>query len=290
MMDEALRRALEGTRGPVAEVHPVGGGCIHDAARVRFADGEERFVKWNRSAPSDMFPAEAAGLRALAETGALRVPGDPEAGNRDGLRFLSMEAIDEGSRGSEFFRRFGRGLAQLHRRSPSERHGFDHDNYIGSTPQPNGWLEDGVEFVRTRRLGHQLEIARSRGRSEWRLDRLGKRLLDRLEEWLGGLDEPPCLLHGDLWSGNFLVEEGGVPVLVDPAVYYGHREADLAMTRLFGGFPPEFYRAYEEVWPLPPGSEDRIAIHQLYHLLNHLNLFGGSYRSGCLRILDRLVG
>lgn len=288
-MDESLRRALEEIEGPVAELRTVGGGCIHSAVRARFEDGAERFVKWNRSAPADMFPTEAAGLRALESIGTLRVPGDAVAGEQGDLRFLVMEAIDEGSRRSGFFEGFGRGLAELHRRSRSDRHGFEHDNYIGSTPQPNGWLEDGVEFVRTRRLGHQLELARSRGRSDRTLDRLGERLLDRLDAWFGDLDEPPCLLHGDLWSGNFLVDESGEPVLVDPAVYYGHREADLAMTRLFGGFSPEFYPAYEEVWPLPPGSEERIAIHQLYHLLNHLNLFGGGYRSGCIRIFERLV-
>ena len=289
-MDETLRRALEERFGPVTRTEAVGGGCIHRAAIARFASGKLRFVKWNRDAPADMFEAEAGGLRALAAPGAVRVPSDAEAGERAGIRFLVMEAIEQGSRESGFFETFGRELAQLHRRARADRHGFAHDNYIGSTPQPNGWMEDGVEFVRTRRLGHQLALARRRGRSDATLDRLGDRLLDRLDEWLGGTEEAPSLLHGDLWSGNFLSDRDGRAVLVDPAAYYGHREADLAMTRLFGGFDAGFYEAYEESWPLPPGSEDRLAIHQLYHLLNHLNLFGGGYRAGCVRILKRLVG
>jgi fructosamine-3-kinase len=289
-VDAVLRETLEDGFGPVSRVEPVGGGCIHSAARIRFASGTIRFVKWNREAPRDMFSAEAAGLRALAAAGCVRVPGDAEAGERGGIRYLVMEAVDEGPRPPRFFESFGRRLAALHRRSRSDRHGFDGDNYLGATPQPNGWMHDGVEFVRVRRLGHQLALAHERGRSDSTLDRLGDRLLARLEEWLGGFQEPPSLLHGDLWAGNFLCDREGEAVLVDPAVYYGHREADLAMTRLFGGFDASFYRAYEEAWPLPAGHPDRLPLYQLYHLLNHLNLFGGGYRGQCLAILRRYAG
>lgn len=317
-MDRRLRRVLEADHGPVASSRAVGGGSIHSALAVRFEDGVERFVKWSAadelsddasgdasdsaSGGDNVFAVEAAGLRALEDAldaggervAALRVPAEARTGTADGLSFLVMERIDEASPGGGFFESFGRALAELHRGARSDRHGFGHDNVIGATPQPNPWTEDGVEFVREHRLGHQLRLARESGLSDATLDRLGDRLLERLDQWLGPgfgeRDERPSLLHGDLWSGNFLCDEAGRAVLIDPAVYYGHREADLAMSRLFGGFSAAFYRAYEEAWPLPPGSEERIALHQLYHLLNHLNLFGGGYRGRCAGILRRLVG
>lgn len=296
-MDAELRRALEagltrrGAGATVAGSRTVGGGSIHRAEWVELSGGGALFVKSNREeAAGAMFEAEALGLAALAATQVLRVPGDPWTGQAGETAFLVMEAIDEGPRGPGFWESFGRGLAELHHAGRGERFGFSADNFIGSTPQPNPWTDDGAAFVREHRLGFQLSLARSRGHADPRLDRLGERLLARLDEWLDLPDEPPCLIHGDLWSGNFLVDDRGRPVLVDPAAHYGHREADLAMSRLFGGFAPAFYDAYEEAWPLPPGAEERQAIHQLYHLLNHLNLFGGGYRDGCLRLLGDLVG
>lgn len=295
-MDSRLQRFLEtalaapGTAsGRIASVQPVGGGCIHTAEIVEFEDGRRLFVKHNRDAPPMMFLREGEGLEALAAPGILRVPGDTRVGMGAGTRFLAMEAIELGSSGRGFAARFGRGLAELHRATADDRFGFEHDNYIGSTPQQNGWMDDWVEFWGRRRLGFQLRLARNRNLTDSTLDRLGDRLLDRLEEWIDLPDEPACLLHGDLWGGNYLVDSEGEPVLIDPAVYHGHREADLAMTLLFGGFPPAFHDAYREAWPLPPGSEDRLEIYKLYHLLNHLNLFGASYRSSCTDILRRLA-
>jgi len=291
-MDGALRRVLKaalteaaGADVRIVAVRPVGGGCIHAAEIVELADGRRLFVKHNRDAPSDMFEAESAGLAALAAPGVVRVPGGIQVGQGGGARFLAMEAIELGSAGPGFAARFGCALADLHRATIGDRFGFDHDNYIGSTPQPNGWMDDWVEFWRSRRLGFQLRLARRSGLTDAAFDQLGDRLLDRLEEWIDPSDEPACLLHGDLWGGNYLVDSDGEPVLIDPAVYHGHREADLAMTLLFGGFPPAFHDAYREAWPLPPGSEQRLEIYKLYHLLNHLNLFGGSYRSSCVDIL-----
>jgi protein-ribulosamine 3-kinase len=297
---QAIEEAVAETTGREVRIvgeRPVGGGCIHDARIVELSDGGRLFVKSNRSAPADMFEREAEGLRALAEPyerGALRVPADPIAGESpDGSRFLILEAIGTSSPGRQFFEDFGRRFARLHRetiRKDDRRFGFEHDNYLGSTPQPNGRMASWVGFFRERRLGHQLRLARSKGLSDSDLDLLGDRLLDRLDEWIDLPDEPACLLHGDLWGGNFLASDTGEPVLVDPAVYHGHREADLAMTRLFGGFDRAFYAAYEEEWPLPPGSPERIEIYKLYHLLNHLNLFGRGYRGQCLAILRGFVG
>lgn len=308
-MDPALRAAVEAALaardGRAAEVvadRPVGGGCIHDSRLVELADGRRLFLKSDAGVPADLFEREAEGLAALAAAGAIRLPRDPLPGRVGGgggaaeePLFLLMEAIPAGRPGPGFFADFGRRFAALHRataRSPADggRFGFEHDNYLGGTPQPNPWTESWTAFFRDHRLGHLLRLARRRGRSDGALDRLGDRLLDRLDRWLDLPDEPACLLHGDLWSGNFLADEAGAPALVDPAAYRGHREADLAMTRLFGGFAPDFYRAYEEAWPLPPGHEERLPLYQLYHLLNHLVLFGEGYRGRCVEILRRYAG
>lgn len=271
---------------------PVGGGSIHSAAILELSDGSRRFVKHSPGAPADMFPREAEGLRALAAAGAVRVPRDPLPGEAGGSRFLLMEAIDTGRPSRDFFPRFGHAFAELHLGTRQARAGFPHDNYIGSTPQPNGWMDDWCGFFRRHRLGFQLELARRNGLATAELSRLGDRLLERLATWLDVPGEDCCLLHGDLWSGNFLCDAEGEPVLIDPAAYYGHREADLAMTHLFGGFDRAFYDAYEEAWPLPSGvveQRERQEIYQLYHLLNHLNLFGSGYLSQCLAILRRLA-
>jgi len=303
-MDASLRRAVEALLSPaggqpaaVERFSPTSGGSIHQTGIVHLRDGRRFFLKSNPAPLPGIFEREAAGLAALAAVGTLPVPrGAVASGGRDGVvPFLLMEAIAVGRPGPGFFEGFGRRLALLHQQGQGKRYGFDHDNDLGATPQPNSWCDDWVEFWRRHRLGHQLALARRRGLSDPTLERLGDRLLDRLGEWLTVPGEPPCLLHGDLWGGNYLVRDQGAghpgePVLIDPAVYYGQREADLAMTHLFGGFPPAFYAACEEVWPLPPGSRERLEIYQLYHLLNHLNLFGSGYREGCLAILRRLVG
>jgi len=298
-MDETLRRAIERTSFEatgrtirIAGTTPVGGGCIHDARLLLLEGGGRLFAKHNASAPPDLFEREAEGLAALAAAGAIRVPRDPVAGRVGATSFLVMEAVPTGPPKAGFFEDFGHRFARLHRgsiRDTPEPFGFPHDNYIGATPQPNGWMADWVEFFRERRLGFQLGLARRHGRSDAELDRLGDRLLDRLDQWIDVPEEPACLLHGDLWSGNYLSDDAGEPVLVDPAAYYGHREADLALPELFGGFDRAFYDAYEAEWPLPPGSPERREIYKLYHLLNHLNLFGRGYRGQCAAILRRFA-
>ena len=307
-MEATLRAAVEaligragGAEATVRSSQPVGGGCIHRAESVELADGRRFFVKSNPAAPANIFEREAEGLAALAATETIRVPRAIGSHRGEGTAFLVLEAIEGGARRPDFSETFGRLFCQLHRAhrhravaegDPAgrvERFGFDHDNHLGATEQPNTWTEDWCQFWRSHRLGHQLALARRRGLSDPTLERLGDRLLERLDQLIAEPEEPPCLLHGDLWSGNYMADEQGDPVLIDPAVYYGRREADLAMTHLFGGFDTRFYAAYEELWPLEPGSRERLEIYKLYHLLNHLNLFGRGYRDGCVSILRRFA-
>jgi fructosamine-3-kinase len=279
-------------RGAVVHLQPVSGGSIANAGVATFADGSSVFVKQAAGGPP-MFPCEADGLRELRNAGALRVPEVLAVSGHA----LVLEYIKPGQPGPGFFARFGQQLAQLHR-ARSKVCGFAADNFIGSTPQANTPLrgswdcpedEQGSDwpgFFLQRRLRYQAGLAAQNGHGHDLLQ-----LLERGEPVIGELlqanCEPPSLLHGDLWAGNFMADEHGVPCLIDPAVYYGHREADLAMTRLFGGFDDAFYSAYQEAWPLPGGWQERLPIYQLYHLLNHLNLFGSSYYSRCKGILQR---
>jgi fructosamine-3-kinase len=183
----------------------------------------------------------------------------------------------------------GHQLAALHR-TTAPAYGLDHDNYIGATPQPNGWMQSWAAFFRERRLGFQAGLARRNGLLTAERERRLERLLARLDRWIDDRSARPALLHGDLWSGNFIVGPGGAPALIDPAACYGDREADLAFTALFGGFPQSFYRAYEEAWPLPAGWQERRDLYNLYHLLNHLNLFGEGYGGQVDQVLRRYVG
>lgn len=290
MIPEAIREALEAALGAkVRDMRAVYGGDINQTARVLLHDGELVFVKWNHAADADFFQAEAHGLRTLAGADAIRVPEVLAIG--DDPPFLAMEWIEEARGGFDrgaFAERFGRELAALHRHT-AEMHGLERDNYIGSLPQPNAQTASWVEFYREQRIGAQMQIARQRGR----LPRAREDALMRLQEWLDVfLDDAaiaPSLLHGDLWSGNYMVAEGGEPVIIDPAVYYGHREIDLAMTELFGGFSPRFYAAYNEAYPLD-GYEDRRLLYQLYPLLVHMNLFGGGYGGRVDSIARHYVG
>lgn len=287
MLETALTRAT-GSEAKVRSTNALGGGSINQSRMVSLVDGRRFFVKTHSSPPPGFFAAEALGLETLAEPGILRVPRVVAKGDGgDEPAFLVLEAIAAGLPGKGFFESFGRKLAELHRSATAERFGFVHDNYIGATPQLNRWTDDWCEFWRRHRIGYQLDLARRRGLSDPELDRLGDRLLERLDEWIAEPDEGPSLLHGDLWSGNYLVDAEGEAVVIDPATYYGRREADLAMTQLFGGFDGRFYSAYEEVWPLESGSGERLELYKLYHLLNHLNLFGGGYRASCIEILRR---
>lgn len=231
-----------------------------------------------------MFEAEAEGLAELKQAGAIRVPEVFAVGMDANGAYIEMERLQLERGDRQAAAELGEALATLHRHT-SDLHGWHRDNSIGPTPQHNPQTADWLAFFRTHRLQFQLDLAARNGYVGELQDR-GKRLAARLDELFDGYDPAPSLLHGDLWAGNWGVADG-VPVIFDPAVYYGDRETDIAMTRLFGGFGSAFYSAYERAWPLAAGSAARLELYQLYHVLNHLNLFGSAYLDQALSILRR---
>ncbi len=286
-LDARTRAAIEHALGVgIAGGRPVAGGDINEAFAVRTRDGREFFVKRNASADPRMFPTEARGLAWLAAARALRTPRVVAVSEPDGdVPFLVLELLADRQRAATFDEVLGRGLAELHR-AGAPCFGLDHDNFVGRLPQDNRPAADWPTFYFERRLEPLVAAARARGLLEVRDERVLEALRARLED-LCGPAEPPARLHGDLWGGNVVGDENGGPALVDPAVYGGHREVDLAMMRLFGGFDATCFAAYAEVFPLAPGHEDRIALYQLYPLLVHVSLFGGSYVGAVRRALAR---
>lgn len=284
----ALPRTLAGgveraVGARVSGARRMGGGDINDAWSVDLADGRRVFVKANDDAPPDMFEAEAHGLAWLGAAGALRVPRVLAVGGQ----FLVLELIEPARPVADHDARLGRGLGALHR-AGAAGFGLDRDNYIGRLPQHNAPCGDWADFYRTRRLQPQLERAVDTGLADTRLQREFDRLWAVLPDRVGP-EEPPARLHGDLWAGNRHVDEAGLPVLIDPAAYAGHREVDLAMMRLFGGFGPAVFDAYAEAYPLAAGWQDRVPLYQLYFLMVHVNLFGAGYLGSVHTALGSLV-
>jgi len=283
-------RLAELLGAPVHSAQSVYGGDINQSAGFE-CGGVPYFVKWNASAPPRMFPTEAHGLRLLTGAQALRVPAVIAQGDADGAcpAFLVLEWIETGGgRSDRTMEQFGAGLAALHR-CTAEQFGLDRNNFIGRLPQPNTPADRWVTFYGEQRIGFQMKLARQQGRLPARREDLLTRLIARLPEWVADADLVPSLLHGDLWGGNYLIDHQGVAVLIDPAVCYGHREMDLAMSELFGGFSPRFYDAYFAAYPAP-GYPDRCALYQLYYLLAHLNLFGEPYGARVDSIAAHYVG
>ncbi len=277
-------QAATGAAFPIQRTTPVGGGCINAAWCIE--SGTARyFVKTNSAAKLSMFEAEATGLAALAASHTLRVPHPLINGVAGNEAFLVLEWLDLDGHGSAA--QLGQQLAALHRTS-APRFGFASDNTIGDTPQHNTWMDNWLDFWRDRRLGFQLELAARNGFGG-SLQTRGERLMGKLNGLFDGYQPQPSLLHGDLWSGNVGYTQAGEPVLFDPATYYGDREADIAMTELFGGFPADFYSAYREAWPLDAGYAVRKNLYNLYHILNHANLFGGSYARQAEGMMEKLL-
>lgn len=264
----------------------VGGGCINRTYVVEDAC-DRYFVKLNHAEAGEMFAAEADGLAAIRDSGAVRAPRPICRGRAGNDAYLVLEHLALGAEEANGMRRLGAALAALHR-CVGTHYGWHRDNVIGATPQPNAISDDWPAFWREQRLGFQLQRAAAGGCSTG-LRQKGERLLEQVDELLRGHTPPPALLHGDLWSGNYAVLANGDPVIFDPAVYYGDRETDLAMTELFGGFTREFYNAYHAHYPLDEGYARRKILYNLYHVLNHFNLFGGGYAAQAERMMDRLL-
>ncbi|ALP54180.1 hypothetical protein Tel_14110 [Candidatus Tenderia electrophaga] len=263
-----------------------GGGCINTTSTVR--DGERSyFVKLNRAELADMFEAEAAGLNEIAASESIRVPAVICSGVSGEQSYLVLEQLSLGQGNTTSHEQLGHDLAEMHR-GYAEHYGWHRDNTIGSTPQRNTPSKDWVNFWREQRLRFQLRLAAGNGHGG-RLQQLGDQLLPNMEAFFAGHIPSAALLHGDLWSGNYAFLADGTPVIFDPAVYYGDRETDLAMTELFGGFNARFYQAYEEAYPLESGYELRKKLYNLYHVLNHLNLFGGGYLSQAEALMGQLL-
>lgn len=285
-MDQALRGAVARALGAeVSDASRLGGGDINEAFSVELADGRRVFIKTNATADRAMFPAEARGLRWLAEARALRIPEVLAVSDGSVPSFLALEYLESARPRKRFDEELGRALAALHR-SGAPGFGLDHDNFIGRLPQDNTPADSWPEFYARSRLGAQLELARKKGLGDAALARRFNQLFARLEDLVGPA-EPPARLHGDLWGGNLHIDDQGAPCLIDPAVYGGHREMDLAMMKLFGGFGERVFAAYNEAYPLAPGHAERVPLYQLYPLMVHVNLFGRGYLGSAERALSR---
>jgi len=292
MASHPLATAIGNTIGatlhpqPAARVH---GGSINECYRWEANSGPV-FVKVAPAQSRDMFAAEAAGLEVLKSANAVRVPQVLGLGTTTDSAWLALEWIQSGPNAS--FRKsdsiLGEQLARQHRATHTA-FGWSRNNTIGSTPQLNDWDASWTKFFRERRLRYQLDLTVSNGYGGGQLHKRGEVLLDNISQFFSTYHPVPSLLHGDLWGGNRLTDDQGQPVIFDPAVNYGDREADLAMTQLFGGFGADFYDAYAVAWPLDPEAHTRVDLYNLYHVLNHLNLFGEGYRSQAMSLIDSLL-
>lgn len=293
----------------VLESRPLGGGCISEVSvltvrcqdakswqRVReIAGGQQQarlVIKRNSAAMVSNFRCEADGLRALAESEAIRVPKVFGVDLVDGQAILAMEWIQPagGENAPDRFAEFGRRLAKLHAATRGTSIGWPEDNFLGSANQPNGTCDSWVEFVADRRIGFQIRWAVDQGLADPKLISDCETIIARMDQLLSGHEKSMSLLHGDLWSGNYLFDSAGQPVLIDPAVYRGCREAEWGMIKWFGNCPREFEQAYQQQWPMGDGWKRRVDVYLLYHQLNHLNLFGSSYAGTCRRTAEKILG
>lgn len=261
----------------------IGGGSINQAYCI--SDGDrDYFIKLNRAAQYAMFEAEALGLKEIADSHTIKVPEPICWGTANGSCYIVMEYLSLGNSDRDSWYQMGHDLAAMHRVTSRQGFGWRQDNTIGDTPQKNPWTTDWVTFFIEHRLRYQFQLANRRGHFP-REDEL----LSAVPALLSGHDPEPSLVHGDLWSGNASVTADGTPIILDPATYYGDREVDIAMSELFGRFPEPFYKGYNDAYPLDEGYEKRKTLYNLYHIINHFNLFGGGYGSQANSMIDRLL-
>jgi len=287
--EEKIKKRIEEKLGSkIKSFSSLSGGCISDAFKISTENGTSFFLKYNPSASNNMFLKEANGLRELDKSNSIKIP-EVLSVDED---YILLEFIASGNRKKNFFEDFGKSFAEMHK-FKSVSFGFYENNYIGSNPQINIPDEkeksDWTAFYLNKRILFQLQLAEKLGNSTDELRKGISKLENKIEDIIGHNSEKPSLLHGDLWGGNYMIDQNGNAVLIDPAVYYGHREADLGMTKLFGGFNSEFYKAYNESFPLEDGFDYRENIYKLYHVLNHLNLFGGGYYSQAISLIKFYV-
>jgi fructosamine-3-kinase len=269
----------------IIKAQSVSGGCISNAQIIYTESGKKYFLKTNSSQPADMFIKESNGLIELSKANVIRIPNVISTNSN----YIVLECIENRTKIKNFYEDFGRKFAQLHE-CKADQFGFYEDNYIGSNPQINiPEKTEGThwtEFYFNKRILYQYRLAKKNGYDDSQLTGLIKKLENKIADILSGSQEQPSLLHGDLWSGNYIADNYGEACLIDPAVYYGHREADLAMTKLFGGFASEFYDSYNEYYPLSAGYEYRENIYKLYHVMNHSNLFGSGYYTQTISLIS----
>ncbi|MDZ7807352.1 MAG: fructosamine kinase family protein [Gracilimonas sp.] len=272
MLPESINKKVKGHfDADIADLNAVHGGDINNAAQITLDNGVNYFIKWNVNADPSMFSKEAKGLKILSEAeSGLHIPNTVTFGES----FLIMEWVNEGSKSKHSSFQFGRQLALLHKNT-SDYFGLDHDNFIGKLHQSNTKHSNWSDFFAIERIEPQIQLAIENDKIERSLFRSIQKLYGKLGHIFP--QEEPALLHGDLWSGNYMFDNNSNASIFDPAVYYGHREMDLSMTRLFGGFSGDFYDGYNEEYPVEEGFEDRIKLCNLYPILVHANLFGGSY-------------
>lgn len=285
-MNETIKNKIETLlKQKIVKFNYVSGGCISDSRIIQTDSGNQYFIKLSNQNETDMFVKEANGLTEIKSTKEIRVPDVIYCDDQ----LLILELINSSNPKKNFFEDFGRRFAKMHKHY-SQSFGFYENNYIGSTVQINlpeeDELNDWTKFYFNKRLLFQFKLAEKNGYVNDSLRKSFTKLENIIESILSCNNIKPSLLHGDLWSGNFIVDENGYVCLIDPAVNYGHREADLAMTKLFGGFSKEFYFAYDEEFRLEAGYEFRENIYKLYHVLNHLNLFGTSYLSQAIQLIN----
>ncbi|OUW82503.1 MAG: hypothetical protein CBD74_07065 [Saprospirales bacterium TMED214] len=296
MLMDDLQRAFSTLLSPdltVVDQQSLAGGCISEACRVVTEDDQERqqqwFVKMNRESFLGNFQAEVDGLTSLAAVEAIETPQPEAVGVSGDQAWLIMKWIDQQTPGKNFFRDFGARLAEMHRCTSGTRIGLNRDNFLGAAKQINCSTERWIDFVAENRLGFQLRWGIDQRLIDDSLRRDCEGVIAGLDQWLKGRLEKTSLLHGDLWSGNYLCNLEGQPVVIDPAVHYGCPEAEFGMLMLFGACPASFYDSYQQVFPMNAGWQRRVNVYVLYHLLNHLNLFGGGYHGQCQQIAGEIL-
>ncbi|HPY82461.1 MAG: fructosamine kinase family protein [Bacteroidales bacterium] len=282
MIPNSIHTHIEERYGTITAIQSIGGGCIANTYKITFGN-IAYFLKCG-NLPNDMFIKEADGLQEIANSKTILCPKIIEF-NSD---FLLLDFIEQGKRNSNFFTDFGKNFALMHKHT-ADYCGFYEDNYIGATVQKNTQLPSWTDFYFENRIVFQLKCMEKKGLPTAELRAKITKLESQISNILLGSDDAFSLLHGDLWHGNFLVHANGEACVIDPAVYYGNREADLAMTKLFGGFPTDFYTAYSKEFPLPEGYEYREGIYRLYHIMNHYTLFGGSYYQQAIAIINQYI-